>query len=363
MKMSKRGLLLSFIFASAMLMNTANAEEIDLNLVNDAALSGGEQTVFDIAKVNQMSYAQRNNNMDMWSYTSMPKSKRQMLKMQNKLAISDNSLAYDPINATMDSANFWIRPYGSFEDVKTGIGKVESNNYGVYFGANSGIKELDNGWDMIWGGYAGYTASHQHYHFLGMYQNGGTLGLETMLLKDNFFTGFDVSAGGSVGNLKIKALDVGITTSYLTSGVSNKTGYNWELADGKFIIQPNMLSSLVFYHTFGHSKQFGSLTASIQNDSLYNVQLEPGINFIGNLSNGWQPYAGISVVWNIAHSNHIMPWYANMPDLASRTFVKYGVGVKKSWDDRYSASIQTFVRNGGRSGIGFQGGLNIALGK
>ena len=36
----------------------------------------------------------------------------------------------------------------------------------------------------------------------------------------------------------------------LMAGVAAKTGYNWELADGKFIVQPNYLMSYSFVNTF-----------------------------------------------------------------------------------------------------------------
>ena len=186
-----------------------------------------------------------------------------------------------------------------------------------------------------------------------------------MFLKGNFFSGFDISAGIDSGELKEKdKKEAKISSLYVNAGISNKTGYNCEFANGKFIIQPSLISSFVFAHTMGHSKDIGyGQSLEIENDSLYSVLLEPGINFVGNFGNGWQPYAGVSMVWNIAHSEHIMPMYAIMPDIAAKPFVKYGVGLTKKWDDRYSANFQTFVRNGGRSGIGFQGGFNIALGK
>ena len=180
-----------------------------------------------------------------------------------------------------------------------------------------------------------------------------------MFLKDNFFTGLTVSTGAMSGELNM----FDITATYINAGIANRTGYNWELADGKFIIQPNMVTAYSFAHTIGHSKGTADEGASIDNDSLHSVLLEPGINFIGKLNNGWEPYAGVSMVWNIAHSEHIGLTYGAMPDIASKPFVKYGAGLRKNWNDRVGANLQAFVRNGGRSGIGFQGGLNVALGK
>lgn len=371
--MNKR-IIFSLILASAFFMaNSANAADLQNEINTDVlgydyvnnTILGDQNSVFDTAQLNQYTYTQEKNNLTISDYTSMPKAERQKIKMQNKYAVLDNDLVFDPTNSNLDDLNFWVRPYGSIEKVRViDAEKVKTKTYGIYAGVNSGIKELSHGWEMIMGGYTGYTGAHINDDYTKTYQNGGTLGFETMFLKDNFFTGFDVSAGVGSGQLKVRYTDYDINSTFVNAGLSNKTGYNWELADGKFIIQPSLVSSFVFAHTMGHSKDFGDgLSLSIENDSMYSVLLEPGINFIGNFGNGWQPYAGVSMVWNLANSNHVMPMYAMMPDMAARNFVKYGVGVTKKWNDRFSANLQTFVRNGGRSGIGFQGGFAMALGK
>ena len=105
------------------------------------------------------------------------------------------------------------------------------------------------------------------------------------------------------------------------------------------------------------------IISTIDNDSLNAVQIEPGINFIGNLKNGWQPYAGVSFVWNIAHNKHISPLYAAMPDISTKPFIRYGLGLRKVWNDRCSALLQAFVRNGGRNGVGIVGGFTFSFGK
>lgn len=43
----------------------------------------------------------------------------------------------------------------------------------------------------------------------------------------------------------------------LATGIASKTGYNWELGDGKFIIQPNFLISYTFVDTFDYTNAAG----------------------------------------------------------------------------------------------------------
>ncbi len=93
------------------------------------------------------------------------------------------------------------------------------------------------------------------------------------------------------------------------------------------------------------------------------IQIEPGLKFIGNLNHGWQPYAGVSVVINIMDRTHFRANDVSLPNMSVNPFVKYGVGVRKTWGERLTGYLQTFFMNGGRSGIGVQGGFRFAIGQ
>ena len=364
-KLNKR-LLFSFLAASFLMCNNAfaademsvnDSEKMNYSYMNNQVLAEG-QSVQDVDAINTLSLNSNSTAKDISAYISMSVRERQMEKMQNKMADLDNDLVYEPINDTMPDLNVWARPYASLEHVRTGQGKFEVQSWGVYTGMNSGLIELGNGWDAVMGGYLGYNGAHVNRHDISIYENGGTIGFETMFLKDRFFTGFDISTGVMAGKLNIENIDW-ITISYLSAGISNKTGYNWELADGKFIIQPYLVTGYSFAHQFERSKN----GVEVEPSTLHSGIIEPGINFIGKFESGWQPYAGVSFVQNLAKNDNIMMTYASMPDIAARGFIKYGLGIRKNWSDRVGINFQTFARNCGRYGIGFQGGLNVALGK
>ena len=44
--------------------------------------------------------------------------------------------------------------------------------------------------------------------------------------------------------------------------------------------------------------------------------------------------------------------------MSIKPYVRYGVGLQKSWNDKYSAFAQAFVTNGGRNGVGLQAGFS-----
>ncbi len=303
------------------------------------------------------SYDEAFRNMDM--YMLMTKKQRQAMKLRNKYAAADSNLIFDPTGTPYNDKAVWVRPYATFESVPLKNGpKVSNVAYGSFFGAESELYDLGHGWDGMVGVYAGYNGSHQAYDGIGIYQNGGTLGLVGMAYKGNFFTGLTVNAGANVGEANTAYGTDNFTM--LMAGIANKTGYNIELADGKFIIQPNIQLSYSFVNTFDYTNAAG---VHMNSDPLNAIQVEPGIKFIGNLKNGWQPYAGVSVVWNIMDKTNFHANNVSLPELSVKPYVRYGVGVRKTWGEVCTGFLQTYFTNGGRNGVGIQAGFRFTLGK
>ena len=303
------------------------------------------------------SYDEAFRNMDM--YMLMTKKQREAMKLRNKYAAADSNLVFDPTGSLYDDKAVWFRPYATFENVPLKGGpKVSNVAYGSFFGAESELYDLGHGWDGMWGVYAGYNGSHQAYDGIGIYQNGGTLGAIGMAYKGNFFTGLTINAGANTGEANTFYGTDNFTM--LMAGIASKTGYNIELADGKFIIQPNFLMSYSFVNTFDYTNSAG---VSIDSDPLHAIQIEPGLKFIGNLKNGWQPYLGVSMVWNIMDKTQFQANNVSLPELSIKPFVKYGVGVRKTWGERCVGFLQAYFTNGGRNGVGLQAGFRFTLGK
>ena len=146
----------------------------------------------------------------------------------------------------------------------------------------------------------------------------------------------------------------------LMTGVASKTGYNWELAKGKFIIQPSYLMSYSFVNTFDYTNAAG---VRIDSEPLHAINIAPGLKFIGNLKNGWQPYASVQMVWNIMDKTDFKANDVALPDMSVKPYVQYGVGIQKRWGERFTGFFQTMLRNGGRNGVGLQLGFRWAIGK
>ena len=112
-------------------------------------------------------------------------------------------------------------------------------------------------------------------------------------------------------------------------------------------------------HSFDYKNSAG---INISSDPLHAIQVEPDIKFIANLKNGWQPYASAGMVWNIMDKTHYMANNVSLPELSVKPYVKYGAGVRKSWGERCTGFLQTYITNGGRNGVGIQLGFRWSIG-
>ena len=323
---------------------------------NNAVLAGPVAAQLGGYLTQLNSYDQAFMNMD--TYMMMPSAQRTAMKMRNKIASLENA-QYDDTKSLYDYNAGWFRPYATFETVALHNGpNVRNNMYGSFFGGESSLKDLGHGWDGMWGVYVGYNGSHQSYDGVGIYQNGGTLGLTGMAYKDNFFVGGTINVGAN--GAEASTMYGNEEFAMLMSGAALKTGYNWELAKGKFIIQPSLLTSYSFVNTFNYRNAAG---VGIDSDPLHAIQIEPGVKFVGNLKNGWQPYVGVSFVYNIMDRTRFQANDISLPNFSVNPFVKYGVGVRKTWGDRFTGHIQTYFTNGGRNGVGLSASLRWAIGK
>ena len=315
-----------------------------------AAQLGGYLTMLN-------SYDEAFQNMDM--YMLMPREVRQAMKFKNKLATANSNIVYDPTITRGENKAGWFRPYATFENVHLKNGPRVSNvAYGTFVGTDSELKDLGHGWEGMWNAYVGYNGSHQAYNGISIYQNGGTLGASYVAYKGNFFTGLTVNVGANAAEA---STNLGTDNfSMLMAGVASKSGYNIEFFKGKFIVQPSYMMSYSFVNTFDYTNAAG---VRMDSDALHAIQIEPGIKFIANLKHGWQPYMGVSMVWNIMDKTRFMANDISLPDLSIRPFVKYGVGIRKLWGESFTGLVQAYLTNGGRNGIGLQIGGRWLLGK
>ncbi len=295
------------------------------------------------------SYDQAFMNMDM--NMLVPRSEREAMQQtyscENKDGIEYNG------------KGLWNRPYATFERVNLNNGpKVNNIGYGNYFGGDADMKQLNNGWRRQFSAYVGYNGSVQDYDRQSIDQNGGTVGVTEVWYKNNFFTGLTLNAGANVAQA---STDLGRENMPMfMTGIASKTGYNFEFKECKFIVQPSLLLSYSFIHTFAHDNGLGHRVSS---SPLNAIQVAPGIKFIANLKNGWQPYFNVNMRWNIIDKTHFSLADVTIPDMSIDPYVEYGLGLQRRWGERFTGFGQAMIRNGGRNGVMLSFGFKWLLGK
>lgn len=326
---------------------------------NPAVLAGpvGAQLGTYLNQINL--YEQAFSNMDMMMI--MPREQRMALKYANRYASQGTGaggvITFSPNQIPEQNRGLWFRPYTTFENVNLSKGpNVKNIAYGSLVGGDSGIIELKHGWDMVASVYGAYNGSNQNYDGVTIIQNGGSLGLSGAWYKGNFYTGLTANVGANAAEATSMYGKENYTM--LATGIASKTGYNWGLGKGKFIIQPNFLMSYTFVNTFDYTNAAG---VKIKSDPLNSIQIAPGVKLIGNLKNGWQPYIGVQMIWNILDKAKFRANDVTLPNMSVDPYIQYGVGVQKKVGDRFTGFGQAMMRNSGRNGVALQFGFIWSL--
>ena len=315
--------------------------------------SVAQQAMF-LTQVN--AYNQAFAGMDM--YMARPYGERMALRYNDMLALEDGETGKYALNHRRDyDKGFFLRPYGSIERVKLKKGpKVDNYTYGSFVGFDSNLVHMKSGFDAVYSGYVSYNGSIQDYDSVKIHQNGATVGATAAFYKKNFFTGLTLN--GSIGVADADTSHGSEDFTMLAAGVASKTGYNFETHDGGFVFQPSLLASYSYIDTESYTNSSG---LRINSDGLNAVQLEPGVKFIFNCENKWQPYLAASVVFNILDKTKFSAASVAIPRMSINPYGQYRLGVQKRWGERSLGFAQTTVRSGGRPGAELQFGFRWSI--
>lgn len=284
-------------------------------------------------------------------------SERLLAQSKNANIYASTLPQFAPYQYKKEDGGLWYKSYVNFENLSLTQGlKVGNNSYGSLVGADFPVIKLKHGWRLMPTAYIGYNGAHQTFNGVGMYQNGGQGGLLGTFMKDNFI-GSVVAYGGGYNNEMSVAGNTDRAGNWF-AGTAAKLAYNFHPTK-HFTIQPTAFMS---YNIFGRQNwgtDFGSM--SMNSGLLNGINVAPGMNFI-YAKETWSVYATFQYMYNI---NEQVGGRAGNVDLASvkmeHGYIQYGLGVTKTWKDRLNSFFQIVFRNGGRTGVGFQLGLNYTF--
>lgn len=267
---------------------------------------------------------------------------------------SSISPLFTPYQSTIDNGGIWTKNYVSFETLSmTNNLKVGNNVYGTLIGADFPSIKLKKGWKYIPTAYIGYNGGMQGFNNVDMYQNGGQGGFMGTFIKNNFIGSITAYGGGYFNEMSV-AGNTDRTGNWF-AGTAAKVAYNIR-ATKHFIVQP---TAFISYNIFGKQNwgtNFGSM--SMNSGTLNGINVAPGMNLIYSRDT-WSVYGTIQYMFNINDQVGGKAGNVNLPKTEMRHgYVNYGIGATKTWKDKLTSYFQINFRNGGRTGVGFQLGLN-----
>jgi hypothetical protein len=273
---------------------------------------------------------------------------------------ASNNPMFAPYQYSKKDGGMWVKMYGTFEHLQmnNGIGKVGNNAYGTLVGADLGLKELKHGWKFMPTAYLGYNGAHQAFSKVDAYQNGGQIGFLGTWYRNNTIIG-GLVYGGIYNNSMSVGGNSDDTFNYF-AGFATKVAQNFRI-HRDFVIQPNLMAVYNFFGQQNWHTDYGQM--GMMSKSLHGINIAPGLNFIWERET-FSAYVTVQYMFNVngaigGRAGSVVLPHTEM----ERGYFQYGIGVVKKCTNRVSAYIQAVLRNVGRTGVGFQLGVDVKLGK
>lgn len=335
------------------------------NGVNPAVQASGVATnsaYLALSNVNNIVFNRADNVMS--ALNNIRTAKKIQEKYGNKLAATEGmpieaSAEQTTLFGRLSEGSVWFRPFNSIEKIELDNleGKVNSVSYGLLTGFDTRLWDLGANTYGMMSLFGGYSGARQKYSSVNIYQNGGLIGTSASLFKGNGYTTLAATVGGYGVVEKIAGYG---NSNYglLTTSVASNTGYNINLPK-KMVLQLNnqLAYSLVTSQDYRNAQG-----VDIKTDALHVIQIIPGVKLAGNFKE-WQPYLSANVIFNPLNSTTVTANEFVLPDSAIGTYVEYGAGIQSDRGDRLNGFAQVMVRNGSRTGVNFNFGLKIPVGR
>ncbi len=271
---------------------------------------------------------------------------------KNQYAVGTGMFA--PYQFDQLNGGLWAKTYVNFEKLQMTQGLDIGNNlYGQIVGADFCPMELGNGWKFIPTVFLAYNGGHQTFNGTSMYQNGGQGGFLGTFAKHDFIGSIMAYAGGYANEMSVA--DTTDRTGNWFAGTAAKAAYNFH-PHRHWTLQP---SAMISYNVFGKQNWHSNFGALSMNSGMLNgINVAPGLNLIYGNCDDWNVYLTTMYMFNINDQISGRAGSFDLPKVSMRHgYFEYGVGGTKTFKERLIAWGQVTLRNGGRTGVALQFGL------
>lgn len=270
---------------------------------------------------------------------------------QNRYAAATPTLG--PYLYTQEDGGLWMKGYGDIEKLSMSQGlNVNNVSYGSIIGADFPLVNLKNGWKFIPTPFVGYNGAHQSFNGVSAYQNGGQAGFMGTFMKNNYISSHTIYGGGYYNEMHVDY--VKDDTASWFWGTAHRFAYNWNIKR-HVILQPTAFLSYNMLGKQNFHSEFGDM--GMRAGMLNGINIAPGLNLI-YMKDDWSLYGGVQYMWNINEQVSGRAGNVYIPNMNMRHgFIQYGIGGTKNIKDDLAAYGQVMFRNGGRTGVAFQVGL------
>ena len=247
--------------------------------------------------------------------------------------------------------NIWLAWEHYGDDAKYSNMQTTDSPYDlIMFGLSVQRAQLQGGVSE-WGMFGGYVGGTQENDYMEIHENGGYVGIYNGYNIREFYLSFAADAGALYNRAEAKntASD---EFANLWIGASINTKYNIRLTD-EFTLQPGAYIG----YTWIKSANYISVAGAMLDNNNFNMfEISPALRAIQHIGRGWYGTLGARYAFNLKSSGKAYANNVQLPDLDTKDFVEYGVGVEKSID-RFNIAVNLGRHDGGRRG--WNGGFSL----
>ncbi len=300
--------------------------------------------------------------------------------LQSKVAIAGSNISQDEIFTTVfnNAGNYtffqkqgsnagdvedraaptlWVKAFGSKEDVDLKeYTKVETTYYGAVVGLDWDRQYTDN-FDATYGVFASYVGGKLKDDDWDneVKQSGGYIGA-----RANWYFG-KLFVNGMIDYALIQntadTTDDSNDFNSQVAGLAARVGYNFEVANKSFTIQPNLGLTGKYIITDDYDTIVDGNKIKLSIDNITNITIEPGLKLAKNLGKCWiLTGEGKYVIENV--SGDVTADDIVLPDTSYDNFANVGLGIEKIWG--YTVlNLKANKTFGGRDGFIINAGIEF----